>query len=92
MIRSDVLPLYTATAPSAFSAAVLTKEGAEDFEAAFIAEMLKRAGLDRTIASDSGFGGEAMASFLVDEISNQIRNKGGFGLADSIIEKLRHRE
>lgn len=65
-----------------------TQAAAGEFEAAFIAEMLKRSGFDRAIALDSGFGGEAMASFMVDEIASLIAESGGFGIAEVIELRL----
>ncbi|HBS34964.1 MAG TPA: chemotaxis protein chel, partial [Parvularcula sp.] len=58
------------------------------FEAAFAAEMLKHSGVGRAVASDSGFGGEAMASFLVEEIGRLIAERGGFGVAEMIERRL----
>lgn len=57
---------------------------AEEFEAAFLAEMLKHAGFDTAIAQDSGFGGEAMASFLVNELAQRLAEKEDFGIAAAI--------
>lgn len=56
----------------------------EEFEAAFLAEMLKHAGFDTAIAQDSGFGGEAMASFLVNELARRLAEKEDFGIAAAI--------
>ncbi|HBK90454.1 MAG TPA: flagellar biosynthesis protein FlgJ [Parvularcula sp.] len=61
---------------------------AREFEAAFAAEMLKHSGVGRAVASDSGFGGEAMASFLVEEIGRLIAERGGFGVAEMIERRL----
>ena len=65
-----------------------SQAAAREFEAAFIGEMLKRSGFDRAIALDSGFGGEAMASFMVDEIANLIAEGGGFGIAALVQSRL----
>lgn len=61
---------------------------AKEFEAAFVAEMLKHSGVGRAVAFDSGFGGEAMASFLVEEIGRLIAARGGVGLAALIEQRL----
>ncbi len=61
---------------------------AKEYEAAFAAEMLKHSGLGRAVALDSGFGGEAMASFLVEEIGRLLAERGGLGLAALIEQRL----
>jgi Rod binding domain-containing protein len=70
-----------------------TPDGAaKEFEAAFISEMLKHSGVGRAVAFDSGFGGEAMASFLVEEIGRMIAERGGFGVAELIEKRLENRQ
>ncbi|MEM8935812.1 MAG: rod-binding protein [Pseudomonadota bacterium] len=71
---------------------LMLKEKAKEFEAAFIAEMLKNSGLSDAVSTQSGFGGEAFSSFLVQSYADQLAEDGGFGLADKIYEQLRVKE
>lgn len=65
------------------------RKSAQDFEAAFLAEMLGRAGLS---ASRETFGGgegeEAFASFLSRERAEKMAEAGGIGLAEHIYRAL----
>ena len=68
------------------------KEAAQQFEAAFLAEMLKYTGLNAT--SDTfggGAGEEAFASFLTDEYARLLAQRGGIGLAEQVFELLKQR-
>lgn len=68
------------------------RKAAEDFEAAFLAEMLKSAGVN---SMPSGFGGgageEAFASLLTDEYARRMAARGGIGLAERVYEILKSR-
>ena len=61
---------------------------AQDFEAMFLAEMLTRAGLEKALTFESGFGGEAMASYYIQEIASRLAETGKFGLAEKIDRRL----
>lgn len=68
------------------------RQAAEAFETAFLAEMLKAAGLGRT---PEGFGGGAgedqFASFLVREQARAMTEAGGIGLSEVIFEAMKER-
>lgn len=65
------------------------RKTAREFEAVFIKEMLTHAGLDKALAGDSGHGGAAFSSMLVETYASNIADKGGFGLADQIYRQLK---
>lgn len=68
------------------------KEAADDLAAAFLAEMLSFAGLSDAISARSGFGGEAMSGFLLQEYAEKIVDRGGFGLSEMIHSHVKHAE
>lgn len=61
---------------------------AQEFEAMFLAEMLTRAGFEKALTFESGFGGEAMASYYVQEIASRLAETGDFGLAQEFDRRL----
>jgi flagellar protein FlgJ len=65
---------------------------AQDMEAAFLAEMLKHAGMGKTSESFGGGQGEdQFASFLTQEHAQRIAQAGGVGLAEQIFKSLSER-
>ena len=65
------------------------RRSAEAFEAAFLAEMLRHAGLGRMPETFNGGAGEAAFSgTLIEEYARQIADQGGLGLADQIYRSL----
>lgn len=88
MKAADSILAFHSSASGAQASSSEPQAPGKEFEAAFLAEMLKHTGLDRAIAFDSGFGGEAMASFFVEEIASLISESGGFGVAELIDAKL----
>lgn len=69
------------------------RKAAQDFEAAFLAEMLKTAGVN---AMPAGFGGggageEAFSSLLTDEYARRMAAAGGIGLAEHVYRILKSR-
>jgi Rod binding domain-containing protein len=68
------------------------RKAATDFEAAFLAEMLKYSGLN---AMPEGFGGgageEAFASLLTEQYAHLLAERGGIGLAEHVFEVLKQR-
>lgn len=70
----------------------ITRKAATDFEAAFLAEMLKYSGLN---AMPEGFGGgageEAFASLLTEQYAHLLAERGGIGLAEQVFEVLKQR-
>ena len=66
------------------------RKAAIDLEAAFLAEMLKSAGLGKARDSMGGGAGEdQFGSFLVREQAGQIARSGGIGLAESLFDALK---
>ena len=64
-------------------------QAAKDLEAAFLAEMLKSAGLGETPSAFGGGGGEdQFASFLRQEQAKAMVDAGGIGLAQQLFESL----
>lgn len=67
-------------------------KAAKDFEATFIAEMLKSSGLNEM---PQGFGGgageEAFSSFLTQEYAKLMTERGGLGLSQRIYETLKQK-
>ena len=68
------------------------RKAAEDFEAAFLGEMLKYTGLNAASESfGGGAGEEAFASFLTDEYARLLAARGGIGLAEQVFQLLKQR-
>lgn len=65
-----------------------TREAAAEFEAVFVTEMLSHAGFEKALASEAGFGGEAMSGLLLEAYAKKIVERGGFGLADAIARRI----
>ncbi|MFK7945592.1 MAG: rod-binding protein [Paracoccaceae bacterium] len=62
---------------------------AQEFEATFLAEMLKHTGLGEPRESFGGGPGEsAFAGMLTQEYAAQLADRGGVGLADRIYSQL----
>ncbi len=65
-------------------------ETAKAFEASFLAEMLKFAGVAEQRESFGGGAGEtAFASFLTEQYANKFADNGGIGLAENIYQSLK---
>lgn len=66
------------------------RQTAEDFEASFVAQMLRP--MFEGISTDAPFGGgEAEATwrgFLLDEMGKQVARSGGIGLADQVVSQM----
>ena len=68
------------------------RAAAVEFEASFLAEMLKSAGLGKTQGPFSGGTGEEQFSgFLVQAQAREMAHAGGIGLADAIYRSLKGR-
>ncbi len=67
-----------------------TDKAAQDFEAVYIAEMLKP--MFETVEVDDTFGGgkgeEVFRGMLTQEMGKSIAKQGGFGLADHVKAEL----
>jgi Rod binding domain-containing protein len=64
------------------------RQSAQDFEAAYIAQMLTFSGLDKALTSGGGEEVAAFTSFYIESFADQIAEKGGFGLAENFYERL----
>ena len=66
---------------------------ATEFEATFLAEMLKHTGLgEARDAFGGGHGEAAFASMLTQQYATQLAERGGIGLADRIAAELAARQ
>lgn len=61
---------------------------AQEFEAVFVAQMLKYGGFAEALSQNSGFGGEAFSSLLLEAYAQKIVERGGFGLAERVYQQL----
>ena len=79
----------TATAPQGANQARL-RATAEEFEATFLAQMLKP--MFEGLKTDTPFGGgsaeETWRSFLVDAMARQTVKSGGIGLSDRVMSEM----
>lgn len=85
---SPHVPAWKAPTP----AETAERKAAQQFEAAFLSEMLKYTGINKP--SDSfggGAGEEAFASFLTDEYARLLAERGGIGIAQQVFELLKQR-
>ena len=81
-----IQPLATALQPTARTP---LREAAEKLESAFLAEMLKSAGLGQTSSAfGGGIGEEQFASFLVQAQADKLVEAGGIGLVETIVTAL----
>ena len=66
------------------------RETAEDFEASFIAQMLRP--MFEGLSTEAPFGGgeaeTTWRSFLIDEMAKQTVRSGGIGLADQVMSTM----
>ncbi len=66
------------------------RKAAEDFEAVFMAEMMRP--IFETVEVNENFGGGSSEgiyrSMLVDEYGKQIAKRGGIGIADHVEKQL----
>lgn len=68
------------------------REAAKELEAAFLAEMLKSAGIGEVPEAFGGGAGEdQFASFMRLEQARQMTQAGGIGLAESLYHALKER-
>ncbi len=84
--------LTSLSAAAAGSSDDALRDVAKKLETAFLAEMLKSAGVGE---ARQGFGGgageEQFASFLRAEHAKAIVERGGLGLAESLFDSLKER-
>lgn len=97
MIEPSSLLTASAPAPTAPGGAARTsddalRETAREFEAAFLAEMLKAAKLGEVKGPfTGGHGEEAFRSFLVREYADEMSRAGGIGLADKLYAEFKQK-
>ena len=94
MIESiNAPPALTPTRDTADLRKSAMKATAEEFEAVFLAEMLSHTSLAETSDNFGGGAGEdAFKSMLTREWANQLTEKGGIGLSETIYKALIARE
>ncbi|MEM1362015.1 MAG: rod-binding protein [Pseudomonadota bacterium] len=84
------LPVPNAATPKSEPDFDHLRELAVEFEASFLAEMLKAAGLGETKGDFTGGTGEAQfASFLRMEQARGMAQSGGIGLAEQVFQSLK---
>ena len=82
-ITSTSATMHSAQIPQKMKAACV------ELEAAFLAEMLKSAGLGQTRSSFGGGAGEdQFASFLVQQQAQQMAKAGGIGLPEILFNAM----
>jgi peptidoglycan hydrolase FlgJ len=96
----DLIPVQTGLplerkAPAALEARASEQDAhlraaAQDFEATFLAEMLKGTGMN-TVSEEfgGGYGEDAFSSLLTQEYARLLAESGGIGLAEHIFESLK---
>ncbi|MFN4297620.1 MAG: rod-binding protein [Brevundimonas sp.] len=66
------------------------RQTAQDFEATFLAQMLRP--MFEGLSTEAPFGGghaeETWRGFLIDEMGKQISRSGGIGLADQVMAEM----
>jgi peptidoglycan hydrolase FlgJ len=68
------------------------RETAKAFESAFLTEMLKHTGLNKTSQTMGGGAGEdAFSSFLTEEYAKKLTESGGIGLAEQIFNAIKQK-
>lgn len=101
----DLPPLVPKLAPRAVEAdrqkplavtpafdADMARKTADAFESAFLAEMLKHTGINKTSQTMGGGAGEdAFASFLTEEYARKLIASGGIGLAEQIFNAIKQK-
>lgn len=93
MIDSISLTSQTPTADLASDRRSAMRSVAKKFEAVFLAEMLSYTSLAETSDNFGGGAGEdAFKSMLTREWANQLTEKGGIGLSETIYKALIARE
>lgn len=65
------------------------RQAAEDFETAFIAQMLKFSGLADALTTGGGEDVAAFTDFYIEQFAEDITESGGFGLAEKFYAKLK---
>lgn len=64
------------------------RQVAEEFEAVFVSQMFKHAGLEKAFGPEA----KAFSQILMTEMSQQMAAKSDFGFADKVYEQLKSRQ
>lgn len=90
---TPTIPALSATARPAGAREKAIREAAVELEAAFLAEMLRAAGLGETRGTfGGGVGEDQFGSFLVRAQAEELARAGGVGLAETIFNALMEKE
>ncbi len=89
------LDLVGLTGPSSKSSAAAppidkeaVKKAAQEFETAYIAQMLTFSGLDDALMAGGGEDVSAFTSFYIQNFAEKISENGGFGLAEKFYDHM----
>lgn len=83
-----IRPIATHLTTHSPASADPVREAAEDFEAVFIKQMLQYAGLAEAFGIEESSPVASFSDFVLDRISADLVEQGGFGLADQFYEHL----
>lgn len=62
---------------------------AQEFEAVFLAEMLRAAGAGKAASIfGGGVGEDQFSSFLIDEYARKMAARGGIGIAEMVLRSM----
>lgn len=64
------------------------RKSAQDFEAAFITQMLTFSGLGKALTTGGGDDMSAFTGFYIESLAEQITQAGGLGLTDKFYQDL----
>jgi Rod binding domain-containing protein len=87
LFGTSVVSKAAGTGPDALREAQL-RETARDLESAFLAEMLKQAGVAEAFGSAEMTGADAFSSFLLEAVAEKMSQSGGLGLAEKFYQQL----
>lgn len=65
------------------------KQAAEEFEAAFITQVLIHSGLGKALTMNGGEQMQAFSSFYLEAIAKDMAAQGGLGLAQTFYDKMK---
>lgn len=92
--NQPILPLEAprAKAEATIGPDAALRKTAQEFEAVFLAEMLKHTGINTAPEGfDGGYGEDAFSSLITEEYARILAGSGGIGLAEQIFESLKER-
>jgi Rod binding domain-containing protein len=88
-IGLNTIPDMPEVKSAAKPAAEAQRVAAQEFEAAFVQEMLKHAGLAEAFGSGAGQAADAFSSYLLEHVARELVDAGGFGLTERFYERLK---